>query len=155
MGIAGIIAYNRRREPIPIGCDEHFAPVCIKQHSYRYDSYDATYETIKYTSPKECGACPFAAQGECQKVYKIKITDDLRRYCAPARGSAKWKLIYKRRTAVERVNAYLKQFFGVENIRYRTGKRAKIQLDMTTLVYNALCLAKDRLNQQLREGVAV
>jgi transposase len=93
MGIAGIIAYNRRREPTPIGCDEHFSPVCIKQHSYRYDSYDAKYETIKYTSPKECEACPFAAQCECQKVYKIKNTDDLRRYCAPARGSAKWKLI--------------------------------------------------------------
>ena len=27
MGIAGVIAYNRRREPTPIGCDEHFAPV--------------------------------------------------------------------------------------------------------------------------------
>jgi transposase len=155
MKISGIIAYNRRREPSPIGCDEHFAPVCIKQHSYRYDSYDSTYETIKYTEPKECSTCPFATQGECQKVYKIKITDDLRRYCAPARGSAKWKLIYKRRTAVERVNAYLKQFFGIENIRYRTGKRAKMQMDMTTLVYNALCLAKDRLNQQLQEGVAV
>jgi hypothetical protein len=61
----------------------------------------------------------------------------------------------KRRIAVERVNAYLKQFFGVEKIRYRTGKRAKIKMDMTTLVYNALCLAKDRLNQQLQVGVAI
>ncbi len=56
---------------------------------------------------------------------------------------------------MEQVNAYLKQFFGVKNIRYRNGKRTKIQMYMTTLVYNALCLAKDRLNQPLQEGVAV
>lgn len=76
MGISGIIADNRRRETSAIGYDEHFAPVCIKQHSYRYDSYDPTYQTIKFTSPKECSTCPFADRGECQKVFKIKIADD-------------------------------------------------------------------------------
>jgi hypothetical protein len=33
--------------------------------------------------------CPFATQDECRKVYKIKITNNLKRYCAPARGNAK------------------------------------------------------------------
>ncbi len=46
----------------------------------------------------------------------------------------KWKLIYKRRTAVERVNAYLNLFFGLENIRHRKGKRAMIQIDMAVLI---------------------
>jgi hypothetical protein len=56
---------------------------------------------------------PTYAHDHCQKVYKIKITTDLRKYCsAPARGSKAWKEIAKRRSAAERVNAYLKEFFS-------------------------------------------
>ncbi|WP_268827867.1 transposase, partial [Tetragenococcus koreensis] len=36
------------------------------------------------------------------------------------------KNISKRRSAVERVNAYLKEYFQLNNVRYRTGKRAKV-----------------------------
>jgi Transposase DDE domain len=81
----------------------------------------------------------------------VKITQDLRKYTAPARGSVAWKNIYKHRTAVERVNAYLKEFFQLNNVRYRTGKRAKIHFDMVTLVYNASKLAADRIIVQLNQ----
>lgn len=76
----------------------------------------------------------------------MKITKDLRKYTAPARGSQAWKKIYNRRTAVERVNAYLKEFFQLNNVRYRTGKRAKVHFDIVTLIYNASKLAVDRIN---------
>ncbi len=92
-----------------------------------------------------------ATEGICQQVYKVKITQDLRRYTAPVRGSKAWKNIFKRRTAVERVNAYLKEFFQLNNIRYRTGKRAKIHFDIITLIYNASKLAADRINAQLNQ----
>lgn len=118
MGLQAVIAYNKRKEPEPIGFDKHFAPTCFREHSYCYDSFDAKYETLKYTRPKECKDCPLANEGLCQKVYKVKITTDLRKYTAPARGSKAWKTIYKQRTAVERVNAYLKEFFQLNNVRY-------------------------------------
>lgn len=151
MGQHSIIAYNKRNEAEPIGFDKHFAPTCFIEHSYRYDSFDPKYETLKYTRPKECHDCPLANEGICQKVYKVKITTDLRKYSAPARGSQVWNNIFKRRTAVERVNAYLKEFFQLNNVRYRTGKRAKIHFDMITLVYNASKLAADRINAQLNQ----
>src|SRR5690625_6808830 len=66
MGQLSVIAYNKRNEPEPIGFDKHFAPTCFREHSYRYDSYDAKYETLKYTSPKECIDCPLANEGICQ-----------------------------------------------------------------------------------------
>lgn len=144
-----VIAYNKRNESEIIGFDEHFAPTCVREHSYRYDSYDKKYETLKYTRPKECKDCPLANDQLCQKIYKVKITTDLRRYTAPARGSKIWKTLFKRRTAVERVNAYLKEFFQLNNVRYRTGKRAKVHFDLVTLVYNASKLAADRINALL------
>lgn len=154
MGQQSVIAYNKRNEGELLGFDKHFAPTCFREHSYRYDSFDAKYETLKYTRPKECSDCPLAKEGICQKIYKVKITTDLRRYTAPARGSQAWKTIFKRRTAVERVNAYLKEFFQLNNVRYRTGKRAKIHFDMVTLVYNASKLAADCINAQINQQQA-
>src|SRR5690606_26840154 len=149
-----IIAYNRRREPELVGFDEHFAPTCVREHSYRYDSYDAKYATLKYVRPKECEHCPLAKDTLCQKVYKMKITTHLRKYAAPARGSKLWKEIAKKRSAVERVNAYLKEFFQLNNVRHRTGQKAKAHFDLVTLVYNGTKLACDRLNRRLNEQVA-
>jgi transposase len=154
MGQQSIIAYNKRNESEPLGFDKHFAPTCFREHSYRYDSYDAKYETLKYTRPKECKDCPLANEGICQKVFKMKITKDLRRYTAPARGSKAWDDIYKRRSAVERVNAYLKEFFQLNNVRNRTGKRAKVHFDIVTLMYNASKLAADRINAELNQQQA-
>ena len=151
MGHHSVIAYNKRNESEPIGFNKYFAPTCFREHSYRYDSYDDKYETLKYTSPKECIDCPLANEGICQKVFKMKITKDLRKYTAPARGSKAWQSIYNRRTAVERVNAYLKEFFQLNNVRYRTGKRAKVHFDIVTLIYNASKLAVDRMNTALNK----
>jgi Transposase DDE domain/Transposase domain (DUF772) len=68
MGQQSVIAYNKRNEGEPIGFDKHFAPTCFREHSYCYDSFDAKYETLKYTRPKECKDCPLANEGICQKV---------------------------------------------------------------------------------------
>jgi len=153
-GAHAVIAYNRRREPEMIGFDEHFAPTCVREHSYRYDSYDPKYETLKYVRPKECESCPLAQDSLCQKVYKIKLTTDLRKYSAPARGSTLWKEIAKKRSAVERVNAYLKEYFQLNNLRHRTGQKAKAHFNFVTLIYNSMKLASDRLKQQLKEQAA-
>jgi transposase len=144
-----IIAYNKRNEAPPIGVDKYFAPTCVREYSYRYDSYDKKYETLKYTSPKGCKDCPLAHDTLCQKSMKIKKTADLRRYPAPARGSKSWKELYKERTSVERVNAYLKEYFQLNNIRYRSGELAKVHVDLLCLLFNASKLAVDRINTQL------
>ena len=69
----------------------------------------------------------------------------------------KWNLpnvmnrLFQRSTAVERVNAYLKEYFQLNNDRHRTGKRAKVHFDMVTLIYNASKLAADRIHAQLNQ----
>lgn len=149
MDAHSIIAYNKRNEGEMEGYDQHFAPTCVREHSYRYDSYDKRYKTLKYTRPKECKDCPLASDSLFQKIYKVKIESNLRKYTAPARGSEKWKDLFAERTAVERVNAYLKEFFQLNNVRHRTGRKAKLHFNLVTLVNNASKLAVDRINKQL------
>jgi len=54
-----------------------------------------------------------------------------------------------RKTAVERVNAYLKESFQLNNMRNRIGKKAKLHLSLITLLFNASKLAADRINRLL------
>ena len=147
-----VIPYNVRREGEVIGFDQHFRPTCVREHSYRYDSFDEKYQTLKFTRPKECETCPLREDSLCQKVFKIKFETDIRKYTYPARGSKLWKKLYKERTAVERVNAYLKQYFQLNNIRHRTGRKAKLHFNLVTFIYNACKLAVDRINAQLNNA---
>src|SRR5699024_2580989 len=154
IGEQSVIAYNKRNEGERIEFDEHFTPTCFREHSYRYDSFEPKYQTLKYTRPKECIDCPLANEGICQKVYKVKKTQDLRKYTAPARGTLAWTNIFKRRACVERVNVFLIDYFQLDDVRYRSVARAKVYFDMVTLVYNASKLAADRINAQLNQQQA-
>lgn len=49
------------------------------------------------------------------------------------------------------MNAYLKEFFQLDNVRHRTGKKAKVHFDLVTLVYNASKLAVDRIRKQIKD----
>lgn len=146
-----VIPYNVRNEGEMVGFDEHFRPTCVREHSYCYDSFDEKYSTLKFTRPKECATCPLRADSLCQKVFKIRCETDIRKYTYPARGSELWKNLYKERTAVERVNAYLKEYFQLNNVRHRTGRKAKLHFNLVTLIYNACKLAADRINALLQE----
>src|SRR5690606_25719364 len=109
------------------------------------------YKTLKYTRPKECTVCPLRLDSLCQMTFKIRQSTDIRKYTHPARGSKKWNELYKERTAVERVNAYLKEFFGLNNVRHRTGKKARLHFQLVTLVYNASKLAADRIRLEMEQ----
>jgi transposase len=137
----------------PEGMNLDYTPVCSQGHAYRYDSFDAKYETLKYTQPSECKGCPLSGSG-CQKVFKIRIETDLRKHTYPARGSESFTELYKKRTAVERVFAYLKEYFGMKRTRHR-GVRASVDFQLSTLAYNLSKFALDKLNQQLRNSQQV
>lgn len=75
----------------------------------------------------------------------LRIFDKKTRRGAPRElnyGAMIYSLIAR---VVERVNAYLKEYFDLNNVRHRTGKKAKVHFQFVTLIYNASRLASDRL----------
>lgn len=149
------IAYNKKNESPLEGFDKYFSPTCVNEHSYCYDSYDPKYKTLKYTRPKECKECPLQHGGLCQKTFKIKKSSDIRKYTFPTRGSESWKQLAKERSSAERVNAYWKEYFQLNNVRYRTGQLAKVHFDLSCLLFNGSKLAVDQLNKQLQYKAAI
>jgi|SRR5690625_115968 len=69
-----------------------------------------------------------------KKVYRMKNTKELRKYAAPAWGSKTRKNPFKRRTDVEYVNGYLKEYFQLNNVRYQSGKRTETHFYLITML---------------------
>lgn len=126
--------------------DEHYAPTCLLEHSYKYDSYDHRYGALKFVQPKAyCRDCPLQHEGMCQKVIKIKQMNDPRKYNHPARGTQAWQLKYNERSSVERVNAYLKEYYQLNDTRFYKSDHAIAFYSLIQLTYNARTFANQRI----------
>jgi hypothetical protein len=93
----------------------------IVRHPMAYIGYEPERETIKYRCPArhEGWTCPHDAVCNAGKSYgktvRVDRTLDLRRFPPVPRATKKFERLYKGRTSVERVNARLKIFWGIDD----------------------------------------
>jgi len=93
----------------------------IVRHAMSYIGYEPDRETIKYRCPAmhEGWECPMSGKCNAGKVYGLTVRVpreiDLRRFPSLPRATKKFEQLYKGRTAVERVNARLKVFWGADD----------------------------------------
>lgn len=99
--------------------DTQSAP-CVR-HAMAYIGHEPKRGTLKYRCPArhEGWQCPNDAACNRGRTYgktvRIKQTLDLRRFPAIPRATKQFERLYKGRTAVERVNARFKLFWGVDD----------------------------------------
>jgi hypothetical protein len=93
----------------------------IVRQKMAYIGYEPQRETIKYRCPArhEGWPCPHDAVCNAGKSYgktvRVDRTIDLRRFPPIPRATKKFERLYNGRTSVERVNARLKIFWGVND----------------------------------------
>jgi hypothetical protein len=91
------------------------------RHKMSYIGHEPRREALKYRCPArhEGWACPMSAVCNAGKSYgktvRVPRGVDLRRFPALPRATKKFERMYKGRTAVERVNARLKIFWGADD----------------------------------------
>jgi hypothetical protein len=91
------------------------------RHAMAYIGHEPQRETLKYRCPArhEGWSCPHDAVCNAGKSYgktvRVDQHIDLRRFPPIPRATKKFERMYKGRTAVERVNARLKIFWGVDD----------------------------------------
>jgi hypothetical protein len=99
------------------------------RHPMAYIGYEPERETIKYRCPAkhEGWSCPMSEICNAGKSYgktvRVKRDIDLRRFPAIPRATKLFERRYKGRTAVERVNARLKVFWGADDGNIRGARR--------------------------------
>jgi hypothetical protein len=91
------------------------------RHKMAYVGYEKDRDTIKYRCPARHQGwdCPSDQKCNAERdwglVARIPCELDLRRFPPLSRATEKFERLYKGRTAVERVNARLKVFWGADD----------------------------------------
>jgi hypothetical protein len=111
------------------------------RHRMSYIGYEPERETLKYRCPAqhEGWDCPMSGICNAGKSYgktvRVPREVDLRRFPALPRATKKFERLYKGRTAVERVNARLKVFWGVDDGNVTGSRRFVAQVGVVLAVH--------------------
>ena len=103
----------------------------------KYLGYDKVKETLRYQYK--------------EKVYSIDINYDSRILTPIARDSKKWKRIYNKRTALERINGRLDRDFNLENNKVRGLKKATVMVDL--MMIGMMAMAKGHIINNQEEKI--
>jgi hypothetical protein len=141
-------------------CNELGTPMCDSGHNMTYWGRDGDY--LKWRCPVACGKTKeeCTAFGRCTAseygtVLKVNIWEDPRRFPGLWRESKKWKRLYKRRTAAERVNGRLKDFLLLDDLTIRGLPKVRIHVGLALLVMlaGAWAMAQKGRFKQVRRTV--
>jgi hypothetical protein len=111
------------------------------RHPMAYIGHEPERETLKYRCPAkhEGWECPMSSTCNAGKSYgktvRVPREVDLRRFPALPRATKKFERLYKGRTAVERVNARLKVFWGVDDGNLTGSRRFAAQVGVVLAVH--------------------
>jgi hypothetical protein len=113
------------------------------RHQMAYIGYEPDRETLKYRCPAmhEGWDCPMSKICNAGKSYgktvRVDRQLDPRRFPSLPRATKKFERMYKGRTAVERVNARLKVFWGVDDGNLTGTRRFVAQVGVVLAVHAA------------------
>jgi hypothetical protein len=145
------------RHPLNVVHDEAGTVYCYDQsgqtpvrHRMAYVGYEKDRQTLKYRCPARhegwrCGNDERCNRGKSYGlIVRVDHTLDLRRFPPIPRATKQFEERYKGRTAVERVNARAKVFWGVDDGNVRGARRfhAYVGVVMIVCVAFATLLAK-------------
>jgi hypothetical protein len=91
-------------------------PICPKGKEMKPNGFDKSQKRRKWRCSPSC-ECSTAKFG---RTYHTHSSDNLRLFPKTVRGSEKWKLVYKRRTSIERSNKREKIDYKLESGRHRS-----------------------------------
>jgi hypothetical protein len=113
------------------------------RHTMAYIGHEPERKTLKYRCPAkhEGWECPMSSVCNAGKSYgktvRVDRAVDLRRFPALPRATKKFERMYKGRTSVERVNARLKVFWGVDDGNLRGARRFVAEVGVVLAVHAA------------------
>jgi hypothetical protein len=123
-----IFCYDRTSDPIVL-------------HQMSYNGYEQQRGTLKYRCPArhEGWTCPHDAVCNAGKEYgltvRVKSDIDLRRFPPIPRATKIFERLYDGRTSVERVNARLKIFWGVDDGNICGARRFRAAVGVVMVVH--------------------
>lgn len=122
----------------------------VRQMSY--GGFEKKRDTLKYICPALAYGIECKGASECpvyKKSVRIPMQEDPRIFTPVARSSYKWKVLYDKRTSVERVNSRIDVSFGFERHYIRGLQKMKLRCGLALSIM--LAIAVGRIRQELPE----
>ena len=117
-----------------------------------YGGFEHSRQSLKYRCPARHYGLVCAGQENCpvKGAIRIPLKENRRIFTPLARPSYRWKQIYRKRTAVERVNSRLDTAFGFENHTIRGLEKMKLRCGLALCVMLAMALGRIRTKEPER-----
>jgi hypothetical protein len=138
------VVYNYKGE---VFC---YCPITNTKRSMVHGGYEKDRETLKKLCPvKQYGiTCEGYDKCPVSRGIRIPLSENRRIFTAIDRSSYKWKNMYKKRTAVERVNSRLDVSFGFEIHTIRGIKKMKARCGIALCVMLAMAVGRIKEHQE-------
>jgi IS5 family transposase len=132
-------------------CTELGVPICDEGSKMRYAGRDGDYVKWRCPAVLESRDCKCTidncSTSEYGRVLKVAIAEDVRRFPGLSRDSHKWKRLYRKRSACERVNARLKNYLLLDEQHVRGKGKVTTQIAMSLLVMLASAISMAKLDK--------
>ncbi|GFN23674.1 hypothetical protein TAMC210_19910 [Thermanaeromonas sp. C210] len=111
-----------------------------------YGGFERDREALKYRCPARHYGLRCKGIDKCpvKSSIRIPLKEDRRVFTPLARSSYRWQELYKKRTAVERVNSRLDQSFGFEQHLIRGLQKMSLRCALALAVMLAMALGRIR-----------
>jgi len=134
-----------------------YCPQTAHRRPMAYGGFEKERGSLKYRCPARHYGLTCMGMDRCRVkgAVRIPLKEDPRIFTPLARSSYAWKSIYKKRTAVERVNSRLDRVFGFEEHYIRGLKKMTLKCTLALMVMLVMALGRVRQNrtQHLRSLV--
>ena len=119
-------------------------PKEVKLKEMAYGGFEKQRETLKYRCPARHYGFKCQGEGKCpvKQSIRIPLNEDRRVFTPLARSSYSWKNLYKKRTAVERVNSRLDVSFGFEDHYIRGRKKMHNRCAIALCIMLAMAIGR-------------
>ena len=116
----------------------------LKLKEMTYAGFEQQRQTLKYRCPAKHYGRQCKGEKECpvKKSIRIPLATDRRLFTPLARSSYKWGDIYKKRTAIERVNSRLDVSFGFEQHCIRGQKKMHFRCSLALCIMLAMAVGR-------------
>lgn len=129
-----------------------YCPGTGQRRAMAYGGFEKDRQALKYRCParhygldcKGCDRCPVTGG------VRIKLSVDRRVFTPLARSSYRWKRLYKKRTAIERVNSRLDGSFCFEQHFIRGQQKMTLRVGLALVVMLAMALGRVKEKQKDR-----
>jgi len=121
----------------------------LKLKEMAYGGFEQQRETLKYRCPARHYGRQCKGEKECpvKASIRIPLATDRRVFTPLARSSYRWKDLYKKRTAVERVNSRLDVSFGFEQHFIRGQVKMQFRCSLALCIMLAMAVGRVKEKQ--------